>query len=51
MLGELIGLHLTPTARNAIEFFLATPVVLWGGWPFFEPSGPRSSIAAQTCLR
>jgi len=36
MLGELIGLHLTPTARNAIEFFLATPVVLWGGWPFFE---------------
>src|SRR5260370_33639799 len=31
MLGELIGLHLTPTARNAIEFFLATPVVLLGG--------------------
>src|SRR5258708_29333471 len=36
MLGELPGLHLTPTIRNGIEFFLATPVVLWGGWPFFE---------------
>jgi Cu+-exporting ATPase len=22
--------------RNWIEFALATPVVLWGGWPFFE---------------
>jgi Cu+-exporting ATPase len=22
--------------RNGIEFLLATPVVLWGGWPFFE---------------
>jgi Cu+-exporting ATPase len=22
--------------RNWIEFGLATPVVLWGGWPFFE---------------
>ena len=36
MLGESLGLHLAPAARNAIEFFLATPVVLWGGWPFFE---------------
>ena len=36
MLGESLGLHLTSTVRNAIEFFLATPVVLWGGWPFFE---------------
>jgi Cu+-exporting ATPase len=36
MLGDLIGVHLTPTVRNGIEFFLATPVVLWGGWPFFE---------------
>ncbi len=24
------------TARNWIQFLLATPVVLWGGWPFFE---------------
>src|SRR2546428_8767538 len=36
MLGESLGLHLAPQVRNAIEFFLATPVVLWGGWPFFE---------------
>ncbi|HEV1995337.1 MAG TPA: heavy metal translocating P-type ATPase [Candidatus Acidoferrum sp.] len=36
MLGESLGLHLTPTVRNGIEFLLATPVVLWGGWPFFE---------------
>src|SRR6266851_2142546 len=36
MLGESLGLRLAPSVRNAIEFFLATPVVLWGGWPFFE---------------
>jgi Cu+-exporting ATPase len=36
MLGESFGLHLTPAFRNGIEFLLATPVVLWGGWPFFE---------------
>jgi Cu+-exporting ATPase len=36
MLGESLGLYLTPNVRNGIEFFLATPVVLWGGWPFFE---------------
>jgi Cu+-exporting ATPase len=36
MLGESPGLHLTSTVRNGIEFLLATPVVLWGGWPFFE---------------
>ncbi len=36
MLGESLGLHLAPRVLNAIEFFLATPVVLWGGRPFFE---------------
>jgi P-type Cu+ transporter len=36
MLGELLGLRLSPLVRNTIEFLLATPVVLWGGWPFFE---------------
>jgi P-type Cu+ transporter len=35
MMGESLGLHLAPTIRNGIEFLLATPVVLWGGWPFF----------------
>jgi Cu+-exporting ATPase len=36
MIGESLGLHLTPVVRNGVEFLLATPVVLWGGWPFFE---------------
>jgi Cu+-exporting ATPase len=36
MFGDSLGLHLTHTFRNALEFFLATPVVLWGGWPFFQ---------------
>jgi heavy metal translocating P-type ATPase len=36
MLGESLGLHLAAAARNGIEFLLATPVVLWGGWPFLE---------------
>ncbi len=29
-----------------IEFLLATPVVLWGGWPFFVRGGNQLSIAA-----
>src|SRR6266403_1926247 len=36
MFGESLGAHLAPTVRNGIEFLLATPVVLWGGWPFFQ---------------
>src|SRR5437899_9839177 len=36
MFGEMLGLRLAPSVRNAIEFFLATPVVLWGGWPFYQ---------------
>ncbi|HUN63568.1 MAG TPA: heavy metal translocating P-type ATPase [Candidatus Sulfotelmatobacter sp.] len=36
MFGELLGLHWQSSTRNAIEFLLATPVVLWGGWPFFQ---------------
>jgi Cu+-exporting ATPase len=36
MLGDHLGLHLSPSVRNWIEFVLATPVVLWGGWPFFQ---------------
>ena len=35
MLGEPLGLRLPHTTRNLVEFFLATPVVLWAGWPFF----------------
>lgn len=36
MAGKGLGLDLSATVRNAIEFLLATPVVLWGGWPFFQ---------------
>jgi Cu+-exporting ATPase len=36
MLGEYLGLLRAPTVRNWIEFVLSTPVVLWGGWPFFQ---------------
>jgi Cu+-exporting ATPase len=36
MLGESMGLRLAAATRDLIEFFLATPVVLWGGWPFFR---------------
>jgi P-type Cu+ transporter len=36
MFGELLGFHWTSGTKNWIEFLLATPVVLWGGWPFFE---------------
>ncbi len=34
--GHLLPLHLAAGTRNFIELALATPVVMWGGWPFFE---------------
>jgi len=46
MLGEKLGLRLSGTARNWIEFVLASPVVLWGGWPFFERF--RSSLVNRS---
>jgi Cu+-exporting ATPase len=35
--GHLANLHMLigPTWSNRLQFLLATPVVLWGGWPFF----------------
>jgi Cu+-exporting ATPase len=33
--GHLTGLHLAPGFSNGIQLALATPVVLWAGWPFF----------------
>jgi Cu+-exporting ATPase len=36
MFGEMLGLRLETGTKNAIEFLLATPVVLWCGWPFFQ---------------
>ena len=36
--GHLIGLNhwLGQQASNSVQLLLATPVVLWAGWPFFE---------------
>ncbi|MGQ0444234.1 MAG: heavy metal translocating P-type ATPase [Beijerinckiaceae bacterium] len=41
--GHLFNLHmlLSPKTSNWVQFALATPVVLWAGWPFFE-RGARS---------
>src|SRR5256885_876217 len=36
MYGEMLDLHVASGVRNWIEFALATPVVLWGSWPFFQ---------------
>jgi Cu+-exporting ATPase len=36
MLGVMHPLGLGPAARGYFELALATPVVLWGGWPFFH---------------
>ncbi len=36
MLGVMQPLGISPNARGYLEFALATPVVLWGGWPFFH---------------
>ncbi|WP_246660265.1 copper-translocating P-type ATPase [Rhizobium sp. FKL33] len=36
--GHLVDLHMVvdPMVSNWIQLVLATPVVLWAGWPFFE---------------
>src|SRR5580693_7628806 len=36
MFGDALKLPISSVSRNWIEFALATPVVLWGGWPFFQ---------------
>ena len=33
--GQLLGHLASPATRRWLEPALATPVVLWGGWPFF----------------
>jgi Cu+-exporting ATPase len=34
-----------------LQLALASPVVLWGGWPFFVRGGPLSSAGISTCSR
>jgi P-type Cu+ transporter len=37
MAGEIFGIELLPMRTSVwVQLVLATPVVLWGGWPFFE---------------
>jgi Cu+-exporting ATPase len=36
MFGDLLRLPIGMAARNLLQFILATPVVLYCGWPFFE---------------
>jgi len=38
--------HLTPGLSNWLQLLLATPVVLWAGWPFFE-RGWRSLVTRR----
>jgi Cu+-exporting ATPase len=34
--GNPLGRFLPPGALSWVQLLLATPVVIWGGWPFFE---------------
>jgi len=34
--GDSLGRALPPALRQWLELALTSPVVLWGGWPFFE---------------
>ncbi|MEO6340200.1 MAG: heavy metal translocating P-type ATPase, partial [Caulobacteraceae bacterium] len=45
--GHIFGhAWLAPTVSNWLQFALATPVVLWCGWPFFE-RGWRSLVVRR----
>ena len=44
--GQPLQQFLSMRAIGWIELLLATPVVLWGGFPSSSAAGPRSSIAA-----
>ena len=36
LFGLMQPLGLAPKVRSYLEFLLGTPVVVWGGWPFFH---------------
>ncbi|MGB6175707.1 MAG: heavy metal translocating P-type ATPase [Methylocella sp.] len=44
--GHLFNLHMliSQETSNWVQFVLATPVVLWAGWPFFE-RGAKSLVS------
>ncbi|HYN01019.1 MAG TPA: heavy metal translocating P-type ATPase [Vicinamibacteria bacterium] len=37
--GHLVHRFVSASAQGWLELLLATPVVLWGGWPFFQRMG------------
>ena len=46
MLGVPVNRWLGPTAHAWLQLVLATPVVLWAGWPFFD-RGVRSLVTGH----
>lgn len=46
MLGVPLDRWLTPVANQWLQLALATPAVLWAGWPFFE-RGYRSIVTGH----
>jgi len=51
MTPELFGWEpLAMRTSVLVQLALATPVVLWGGWPFFQRFG-QSGTEALTCSR
>ena len=46
MMGVPVDRWLGPTAHSWLQLVLATPVVLWAGWPFFE-RGARSLVTGH----
>jgi Cu+-exporting ATPase len=49
--GHLTGLHMLIGQKLSswLQFALATPVVLWAGWPSSCAAGSRSRRATSTC--
>ena len=49
-MSEMVGVSLirwiSPTVSGWLQLFLATPVVLWAGWPFFQ-RGWRSIVSRR----
>ena len=45
------GMLFSFSLQGWIEMALASPVVLWAGWPFFVRMWASSSTAARTCSR
>ena len=49
--GQTVHRALSMRAMGWIEFALATPVVLWGGWPFFQRGWASLVNRSLTCSR